>query len=63
LNSAILGKSRDPSDDEEEFMIKMKDECPIRLFQLLNKKLNTRGFMLHISNINGGDAESAPALF
>jgi len=51
MNSPILGEYREPTESERIFVENLNKECPLFLFQIVNKNLNLRGYMLDISLI------------
>lgn len=52
ITSNIFGSTRLPSEEEELLIKTLVDETPVGLFQALNKKLNSFGFMLAIEEID-----------
>ena len=48
INSPIFGKTRLPDDHERKGIKFVIEDCPLGVFQELNKYLNTKGFMISI---------------
>jgi hypothetical protein len=52
ITSQIFGETRLPSEQEELLLKTLANETPVGLFQALNKKLNSFGFMLAIEELD-----------
>lgn len=52
--SRIYGKIRDPEPEEMEQIKMLVEDCPIAVFQTLNKRMNKRGFCIYITVIDEG---------
>lgn len=52
ISSPVFGESRELTDVEERVLEMIAEEAPVRVFQVLNKKLNSRGFAFTIGTID-----------
>jgi hypothetical protein len=50
--SKIFGTIRDPEPDEKSKIEMLVETCPIAVFQVLNKRLNARGFCIYVTVID-----------
>ena len=49
VNSTILGRTKSPSTEERMAIVFMVEDCPLGVFQELNKYFNSRGLSLIIN--------------
>lgn len=50
--SPIFGEYRAPTEEEERQLQKLVDECPVRVFQLLNKRFNQVHACISIASLD-----------
>lgn len=60
FNSKIFGRTRNASAKEAELIIRLVQNCPVSVFQTLNKRLNEMGLMISITAL-GEDTGSRMA--
>ena len=55
LNSPIFGLYREPTKEEGLIINRLVFECPVRIFQTLNRRMNSKGLCIAISTLEEGE--------